>query len=80
MRTVPKAKQPETEIPSQPAVYTVHDRKFIVDTVYKDEPAETLKTYKKGHCKGLIPDDFDGQMCYHILINTACLTAGKEDL
>lgn len=45
----PKAKQPETEIPSQPAVYTVHDRKFIVDTVYKDEPAETLKTYKKGH-------------------------------
>ena len=49
MSTVPKAKQPETEIPSQPAVYTVHDRKFIVDTVYKDEPAETLKTYKKGH-------------------------------
>ena len=42
MRTVPKAKQPETEIPSQPAVYTVHDRNFIVDTVYKDEPAETL--------------------------------------
>lgn len=42
MSTVPKAKQPETEIPSQPAVYNVHDRKFIVDTVYKDEPAETL--------------------------------------
>ena len=42
MSTVPKAKQPETEIPSQPAVYTVHDRKFIVDSVYKDEPAETL--------------------------------------
>lgn len=42
MRTVPKAKQPETEIPFQPAVYTVHDRKFIVDSVYKDEPAETL--------------------------------------
>lgn len=42
MSTVPKAKPPETEIPSQPAVYTVHDRKFIVDSVYKDEPAETL--------------------------------------
>ena len=42
MRTVPKAKQPETEIPSQPAVDTVHDRKFIVDTVYQDETAETL--------------------------------------
>ena len=42
MRTVPKAKQPETEIPFQPAVYTVHDRKFIVDSVYMDEPAETL--------------------------------------
>lgn len=45
----PKSQAAETEIPSQPAVYTVHDRKFIVDTVYKDEPAETLKTYKKGH-------------------------------
>ena len=42
MRTVPKAKQPETEIPSQPAMYTVHDRKFIVDSVHKDDPAETL--------------------------------------
>ena len=42
MNTTPETNQPETRERSQPAVYTVNDRKFIVDTVYKDEPAETL--------------------------------------
>ena len=42
MNITPETNQPETRERSKSTVYTVNDRKFIVDTVYKDEPAETL--------------------------------------
>lgn len=42
MNTVPKTKESETKVQSQPIVYIVKNRKFIVDTIYKDKPAKTL--------------------------------------